>query len=73
MLQVSLDGRKPVPVNSVIIYDDGIPAALAQNAGGVVLFADSIRDTEFPTLLKNLGVPPARLHQYGGTIKGKLG
>lgn len=65
MLRVSINGQPPVDARSVVIFDDHLPVALAEGEGGHVFFADAIRDADFASRARGLGVkPPAGVQEY---------
>lgn len=64
-LLVSVNGQPPVPAHSVVIFEDHLPVALAQPDGGHVYFADAIRDTDFASRARSLGVrPPSSVKEF---------
>jgi hypothetical protein len=75
MLRVSINGGTPVPAESVVLYNslsgqELVPLALAMDHGGVVFYADSVRDSsEFIAALGHLGIVPTKLPQSIGRLK----
>ena len=72
MLKVSIGGKEPVPASSVVIFDDDIPAAVAMDVEGTVVFADSARDDDFLSILQQVGIPTNKMHKYRGLIQGRM-
>lgn len=69
---VSINGRKPEPVQNVVVYRDDTPVAACAAMGEDVIYADGIRDPEFVTMLETLGVHTNKLPIKGPTIQGGL-
>lgn len=73
MLKVSVNGKTPEAVDSVVLYDEEIPIAVVMNHGNVVYWCDSVRDREeLIRALQTLGISYNQLHPVAGLIKGNL-
>lgn len=69
---ISVNGQRPVPAASVVVYQDDTPVAVSAAMGDEVLYADGIRDPEFIKILQTIGVRPTKLPTVGPTIKGNI-
>ena len=68
-LRVSINGTASIAADSVIVYDDAAPVAIAINTGGGVVFADALRDADFDRVALSVGVKPVPTVN-SGEIKG---
>jgi len=69
MLKVSLNCRTPEPVEQVIIYDDDVPVAAANQHGEVVYYCDAARDkSDLEELLARLGIKHKQLPTVGKPV-----
>lgn len=72
-LSVSIAGKPAVACDDVVLFDNGVPIAMAANRGGVVVFADALRDSEdLAQLLAQVGIKPVKIQTADFTIEGSM-
>lgn len=71
-MYVSINGGAPQQARSVVVFRDEVPVAACSSVGTTVIYADAVRDPEFPALLATIGVSPKVLPVLGPTIRGKM-
>jgi hypothetical protein len=77
MLRISINGKEPVLVKSVVMFDDSSgaskPIAACMFHANVIFFADSVRDAgELSQMVNMLGFDMGRPPELKGIIQGSL-
>ena len=73
-LTISIDGGSPVPVNGIVVFQNGVPIAVVKTHDNVVVYADAAREPhEVQMLVSSMGFKQQPVHRLIGKLEGSLG
>ena len=72
-LTLSIDGGPQLPAEGVVIFQNGIPVAVAKAHGEVVIYVDAAREPqELTMMLSSMGYSEKPEHRLIGKLQGVL-